>query len=107
MSTTEAINAGIPADVMAELEYAAQLAATGRKDPAFARRIAEEAARIREEVKHKYGAFWTLVYPPSASCATNEICAGFMRRLQNTPGCKRSRSSPTLPNRTGGRGAKA
>jgi hypothetical protein len=55
MSTTEAKDAGIPADVMAELEYAAQLAASGRKDPAFARRIAEEAARIREEVRRKYG----------------------------------------------------
>ena len=55
MSTTEAKDAGIPADVMTELEYAAQLAASGRKDPAFARRIAEEAARIREEVKRKYG----------------------------------------------------
>ncbi len=48
-------DAGIPADVMAELEYAAQLVASGRKDPAFARRIAEEAARIREEVKREHG----------------------------------------------------
>jgi len=55
MSTTEAKDAGIPADVMAELEYAAQLAASGRKDPGFARRIAEEAAHIREEVKRRYG----------------------------------------------------
>jgi hypothetical protein len=55
MSRTEAKDAGIPADVMAELQYAAQLAASGRKDPAFARRIAEEAARIREEVKREYG----------------------------------------------------
>jgi hypothetical protein len=55
MSSTEAKDAGIPADVMAELEYAAELAASGRKDPAFARRIAEEAARIRDEVKRKFG----------------------------------------------------
>ncbi len=55
MSTSEAKDAGIPADVIAELEYAAQLAACGRKDPTFARRVAEEAARIREEVKLKYG----------------------------------------------------
>jgi hypothetical protein len=55
MSTTEAKGAGIPADVMAELEYAAQLTASGRKDPAFARKVAEEAARIREKVKRKYG----------------------------------------------------
>jgi hypothetical protein len=55
MSTTEAKDGGIPADVIAELEYAAQLAATGRKDPAFARRIAEGAVRIREESKRKHG----------------------------------------------------
>lgn len=55
MSTTEAKDAGIPANVMAELEYAAQLAASGRKDPAFAKRIAAEAARIRDKVKRKHG----------------------------------------------------
>jgi hypothetical protein len=55
MRATQAKDAGIPPNVMAELEYAAQLAATGRKDPTFARRIAEEAARIREEVKREYG----------------------------------------------------
>jgi hypothetical protein len=53
MSTTEAKDGGIPADVIAE--FAAQLAATGRKDPAFARRIAEGAVRIREESKRKHG----------------------------------------------------
>jgi hypothetical protein len=55
MSKTKGKDAGIPADVMAELVYAAQLAATGRKDPAFASRIAEDAARIREEIKRKHG----------------------------------------------------
>ncbi len=55
MSTTEAKDAGIPAEVMAELEHAAQLAASGRKDPTFARRAADEAARIREKVERKYG----------------------------------------------------
>ena len=55
MSVTKAKDAGIPADVMAELEYAAQLAASGRKDPAFAKRIAAKAARIRDEVKRKHG----------------------------------------------------
>ena len=55
MSIIETKIAGIPAEVMAELEYAVQLAAAGRKDPAFAKRIAEEAERIREEVKGKYG----------------------------------------------------
>ena len=55
MSTTKAKDDGIPPNVMAELEYAAQLAASGRKAPTFARRIAEEPARIREEVKREYG----------------------------------------------------
>jgi hypothetical protein len=55
MSTTDTTDTGIPADVMAELEYAAQLAASGRTDAAFAQRIAEEAVRIREKVKRKYG----------------------------------------------------
>jgi hypothetical protein len=55
MSTTEAKDAGIPADVLTELEYAAQLAATGQKDPVFAWRIADEAARIREGVNRKHG----------------------------------------------------
>jgi len=55
MSTTEANETGIPAKVMAELEYAAQLAASGRKDLAFAKRISAEVARIRDEVKRKHG----------------------------------------------------
>ena len=55
MSTTQTKDAAIPADVIAELEYAAQLAFSGRKDAAFAGRIAAEAARIREEVKRKHG----------------------------------------------------
>lgn len=55
MSTTEAKDVGLPAEVMAELEHAAQLAVSGWKDPAFAKRIAEDAVRIREEVKRKYG----------------------------------------------------
>jgi hypothetical protein len=55
MSMTDAKDLGIPADLMVELENAAQLAASSRKGPAFATRIAKEAARIREEVRRKDG----------------------------------------------------
>ncbi len=48
-------DAGIPSDLMAELEYSAELATSGKRDPAFAKRVAAEAARIREEVKRKHG----------------------------------------------------
>ena len=46
---------GIPAEVMADLEYAAELAASGRRDPEFARRIREEAKRVREQVLQRNG----------------------------------------------------
>jgi hypothetical protein len=55
MNITKAKDFSIPADVMAALEYAGQMAASGRKDPAFAKRIADQAARIREAVKLKHG----------------------------------------------------
>jgi hypothetical protein len=46
----------IPLDVMADLEEAARCAASGEPaDPEFVRRIAEEARKIREEVKQKHG----------------------------------------------------
>jgi hypothetical protein len=46
----------IPLDVMADLEKAAHYAATGQPPPPeFARRIAEAAEKIREEVKRKHG----------------------------------------------------
>jgi hypothetical protein len=46
----------IPLDVMADLEKAARCASTGQPaDPEFVRRIAEEARKIREEVKEKHG----------------------------------------------------
>ncbi|HEV3117897.1 MAG TPA: hypothetical protein VGY58_12650, partial [Gemmataceae bacterium] len=45
----------IPPEVMADLEYAAELAAKGRKDPEFARRIREEAERVREQVLQRNG----------------------------------------------------
>ena len=55
MSTAQTKDTAIPADVMADLEYAAQLVASGRKDPALAERIAEKATGIREEVRRRFG----------------------------------------------------
>ena len=48
-------NTLLPPEVMADLEYAAQLAATGRQDPKFARRIREEADRVRKEILRRHG----------------------------------------------------
>ena len=45
MSTAETKETGIAAGEMAKLEYAAQMAASGQKDPAFAQRVAVEAVR--------------------------------------------------------------
>jgi hypothetical protein len=46
----------VPADVLADLEEAANCAANGRTpSPEFVHRIALEAERIREEVKRKHG----------------------------------------------------
>lgn len=56
----------IPPEVLADLEYAAQLAMSGEKDPEFARRIHAEAEQIREEVFRKHG---TLDVGVPAICA--------------------------------------
>ena len=48
-------NIPLAPDVMADLDYAAELAATGRKDPEFAQRIREEARRVREEILRRNG----------------------------------------------------
>ena len=55
MPTPSTAETAIPAQVMADLEYAAELAANGRKDPEFARRIREEAQRVREQVLQRNG----------------------------------------------------
>ena len=49
-------NGFIPAEIMADLEKAAQCASSGLPpDPQFVSRIAEEARIIREEVERKHG----------------------------------------------------
>jgi hypothetical protein len=46
----------IPRDVMDDLEKAARCASTGQPaDPEFVHRIAEEARKIREDVKKTHG----------------------------------------------------
>jgi hypothetical protein len=55
MNTVVTDHTGIPPDLMADLEYAAKLAASGKKDPAFAEKLAAEAMRIQQEVKRKHG----------------------------------------------------
>ncbi|MBW3597113.1 MAG: hypothetical protein KY475_07540 [Planctomycetes bacterium] len=45
----------IPADVLADMEYAVQLHMTGQQDPEFTTRIQAEADKIREEIRQKHG----------------------------------------------------
>jgi hypothetical protein len=45
----------IPPDALADLEYALHLQATGRRDPAFEKRIAEQTAKIRQEAIAEHG----------------------------------------------------
>jgi len=46
---------GIPAQILAEMQAAATLAASGIRDPEAARKAREETDRIREEVFRKHG----------------------------------------------------
>jgi len=48
-------NAVIPADVLADLEYAARLQITGQRDLGFEKRIRAEAEKIRQEILAKHG----------------------------------------------------
>ena len=45
----------IPPDVLADMEKAAELAVTGRRDPEFEKRVQAEGRRIREEVYREHG----------------------------------------------------
>ena len=47
--------AGIPADLMAELQAAADRAATGVRDPEAMRRASADTDRIREEIRRQHG----------------------------------------------------
>jgi hypothetical protein len=45
----------VPSDALADLEYALNLQATGRRDPAFERRIGEQTEKIRQEILAEHG----------------------------------------------------
>jgi hypothetical protein len=47
--------ARIPAGLMAELQAAADRAATGARDPEAMRKASEEMDRIREEIRRQHG----------------------------------------------------
>jgi hypothetical protein len=47
--------ANLPADVLADMQRAIELAMTGKQDPEFATRVQRAGKRIRDEVFHKHG----------------------------------------------------
>jgi hypothetical protein len=49
-------NIGIPADALADLEYALQLQATGKRDPGFEKRIRAQSEKIQQEILAQHGA---------------------------------------------------
>jgi hypothetical protein len=49
------MNESIPADVLADMQYAVQLLVTGKQDPEFTKRVQAEADEIREEIRRKHG----------------------------------------------------
>lgn len=51
----DCISAGIPADVMAELQAAADQAGKGIRDPEEMRKACDEMDRLREEIHQKHG----------------------------------------------------
>lgn len=53
MKTIDNIN--VPADVLADLEYALQLQATTRRDPNFEDRIGAQTDRIRAQILADHG----------------------------------------------------
>ena len=55
MSTTQTKETGIPPEVMAELQEAADRAAKGIRDPEKTRLACERMDRLREEILQKHG----------------------------------------------------
>jgi hypothetical protein len=45
----------LPADVLADMQRAIELAMAGKRDPEFERRVQSEGKRIRDEVFRKHG----------------------------------------------------
>ena len=48
-------NTPIPADALADLEYALHLQATGKRDTEFERRIREQSEQIQQRVHAEHG----------------------------------------------------
>jgi hypothetical protein len=55
MDTTELTGAGIPSDLMAELQEAAARAAKSLRDPETMRRACERMDRIGEQIRQRHG----------------------------------------------------
>lgn len=53
--STDATPAGIPPDLMAEIQAAADRAATGVRDPRAMRTASEDMDRIREDIRRQHG----------------------------------------------------
>jgi succinate dehydrogenase/fumarate reductase flavoprotein subunit len=53
--STDTQPTGIPADLMAELQEAADRAAKGVRDPEAMRRACEDIDRVREEIRQRHG----------------------------------------------------
>jgi hypothetical protein len=51
----ETLATGIPRELMAELQAAADRAAKGVRDPAAMRQASDEMDRIREEIRREHG----------------------------------------------------
>jgi hypothetical protein len=49
------MNSGIPLEVMADLQVAADRAALGVRDPEEMREACDEMDRLREEIRQKHG----------------------------------------------------
>lgn len=55
MDTAEMTGAGIPSDLMAELQRAAERAAKGVRDPEAMRQACERMDRISEQIRKRHG----------------------------------------------------
>ncbi len=49
------MESNLPTDVLTDMQYAVELAMSGKRDSDFEKRIQEEGKRIREEIFRKHG----------------------------------------------------